>query len=505
MALEYFKYITTYGNTIVDRSNTSFAPVPPYAELYINYFIPEIQPLYLYRVTGSTIVPNTTENINAYLSATELPPTSSGNVTYGEFTGATIALNSAKVNRSGDTMTGTLRITGALSATQKISGSTAYGSTCVYSPITCGTTCVISPLVCGSTKVQSPIITGSTCSIAPITIGTTCVCSPIICASSCVRSPIISGSTAVCGAIVCGVTCVTSSISCATTRMQSPIITGSTCVTSPRILGTTCVSAPITCGTSCVQTALLCSTGQVKGTIITGSTCSTSPIICGTTCVISPIVLGSTCVCSPTICTSTCLCSTGTARFTGAVTDASTLNVSGATRIAGALTALSTLNVSGNTTLSATARSVTPATTDCSTCIATTAYMRNYLNTLSGGSTNYYYTECATICCTTLGTCVKYLGWTGTSLSAGRYQVDVTEQVGQASANKGVLGKITFDGVEQGSIFELQMNVTNFTFANTLSRDVTWSAGTHTVNTYYWAAAGTACASFASVRIKKLY
>jgi hypothetical protein len=447
MAAQYYLYCTTLNNTVINRSDSSFAPLPPNTgELYYDILIPQTQPLYLYRESGSTIIHNTQEYVDDYINATELPPTSQGNVTYGEFTGTTAVLsasignlNSSKVDVSGDTMTGSLSTTANLTAIGAVTGSTICGGVWVHSPF-----------VCASTKVQSPIITGSTCSIAPITIGSTCVCSPRILGSVSICSPIVSGST-----------CVTGTISCATTRMQSPIVCGSTCVTSP--------------------------------------------ITCGTTCVISPIVLGSTCVCSPTVCTSTCLCSTGTARFTGAVTDASTLNVSGATRLAGALTALSTLNVSGNTTLSATARSVTPATTDCSTCIATTAYMRNYLNTLSGGSTNYYYTECTAICSTTLGTCVKYLGWTGTSLSAGRYQIDVTEQVGQASANKAVCGKITFDGVEQGSIFQLQMNVTNFTFANTLSRDVTWGAGTHCVDTYYWAGAGTACATFGSIRIKKLY
>ena len=111
MALEYFKYITTYGNTIVDRSNSSFAPVPPYGQIYIDYFIPQTQPLYLYRNvggSGGTIVVNTQENIDNYLNATELPPTADGNVTYGQFTGTTTALQTNKVNLSGDTMQGKL-------------------------------------------------------------------------------------------------------------------------------------------------------------------------------------------------------------------------------------------------------------------------------------------------------------------------------------------------------------------------------------------------------------
>lgn len=118
MALQYFLYDTTYGNTIVDRSNTSFAPSPPYGQIYIDYFIPETQPLYLYANsggTGGTIIINSQVNIDNYLGATEQPPTPDGNVTYGEFTGSTTALSAStaaletnKVNISGDTMSGSL-------------------------------------------------------------------------------------------------------------------------------------------------------------------------------------------------------------------------------------------------------------------------------------------------------------------------------------------------------------------------------------------------------------
>jgi len=70
MAAEYFLYNTFYSNTLVDRSNTSFAPLPPYDEIFIEYFIPEIQPLYLYRETGNTIVLNDESTINSYLEGT---------------------------------------------------------------------------------------------------------------------------------------------------------------------------------------------------------------------------------------------------------------------------------------------------------------------------------------------------------------------------------------------------------------------------------------------------
>jgi hypothetical protein len=117
MAFLYYLYDTDYGNTIVDKGVSSFTPVLPYAELHINYDIPNIQPLYLYAVSGSSIVVNLQTNIDAYLNSSGVvePPTADGNVTYGEFTGTTTALSATttalelnKVNVSGDTMTGTL-------------------------------------------------------------------------------------------------------------------------------------------------------------------------------------------------------------------------------------------------------------------------------------------------------------------------------------------------------------------------------------------------------------
>ena len=122
MALQYFLYDMTYGNTIVDRSNISFAPSPLYGEIHIDYFIPETQPLYLYANsggTGGTIIVNSQENIDAYLGATELPPTPDGNVTYGEFTGATTALSAT---------TAILRNTSITGATNLGSGNAIYTS-----------------------------------------------------------------------------------------------------------------------------------------------------------------------------------------------------------------------------------------------------------------------------------------------------------------------------------------------------------------------------------------
>jgi hypothetical protein len=90
MAAEYFLYNTLYNNTLVDRSNTSFAPLPPNSgEIFINYFIPQIQPLYLYRESGGTIVENDQQTVDTYIEETAPPPTINDPVEQGQFTGYT--------------------------------------------------------------------------------------------------------------------------------------------------------------------------------------------------------------------------------------------------------------------------------------------------------------------------------------------------------------------------------------------------------------------------------
>lgn len=89
MAFEYFLYDTNFSNTLVDRSNNSFAPLPPNTgEIFIDFLIPNTQPLYLYRESGATIVLNDQATIDAYLNSTN-PPSDGSTVNQGEFTGYT--------------------------------------------------------------------------------------------------------------------------------------------------------------------------------------------------------------------------------------------------------------------------------------------------------------------------------------------------------------------------------------------------------------------------------
>jgi hypothetical protein len=439
MALEYFKYNTGYTNTLVERSNTSFAPlVPPYKQIYIDYFIPEIQPLYLYKESAGNIVFNTQTTIDTYLKATTPAPTPNDYLMTGVFTGftgTTLPLNyynktqinsysgktltniNTRVYRSGDTMTGTLNTTANLTAVGMVSGSSVYGSVWIHSPIISGSSRVQAPITCGKTCVASPVLFGSTCSNSPLHCGACMLATSYIC---------------------------------------SPIITGSTKVSSPIVCATSCVNAPIVLG---------------------------SNYIC------SPTITGSTKVCSPTIIGTTCLCSVGTTRLVGATTAASTLNVSGITKFQSDVCLLNPPTLTGSSSY---------------TMFWNPNSKRIAVYKVSGGSTNYYYKECATICCTTSTTCIKYLGYTGTTMPAGGYQVDFTEQVGQSNSNATVYGAFKINNVLQGSDFLLKMNQAGFTFTNTLSRDITLPAGTNCFDMYYWAGGGTACATFASVRIRKI-
>ena len=91
MAYRYLIYSTgtTFSGTIVRESAIS-NPGGNEAALYTDFIIPEIQPLYLWRVTGgTTVVPNTEANINAYEASIAPAPQSKDNITYGEVTGYT--------------------------------------------------------------------------------------------------------------------------------------------------------------------------------------------------------------------------------------------------------------------------------------------------------------------------------------------------------------------------------------------------------------------------------
>lgn len=106
MALEYFLYTTIYDNTLVERSNNSFAPLPPdTGEIHVDYFIPNYQPLYYYKESGGTIVVNSEDNINEYLQGTAPAPEAEDNVVQYQFTGYT-ATTDTKIDNKINKITG---------------------------------------------------------------------------------------------------------------------------------------------------------------------------------------------------------------------------------------------------------------------------------------------------------------------------------------------------------------------------------------------------------------
>ena len=113
MALEYFLYHTTYHNTLVNRSNISFAPFLPYAQIYIDYFIPDIQPLFLYRESGGTIIHNQQSFINEYINSLMPPATPTDYVqfsTFSDYSSTTATLINTKAYLSGATFTGVVNV-----------------------------------------------------------------------------------------------------------------------------------------------------------------------------------------------------------------------------------------------------------------------------------------------------------------------------------------------------------------------------------------------------------
>lgn len=125
MAFRYLIYRTDFGNTIVRESVGSSATGGTEQELFTDFVIPELQPLYLWRVTGGTsVVPNTESNINDWLeNITPIDPddpvdfatftgyTASTEITINNIEGDIITLSGDVITISGDVITNTNNIT----------------------------------------------------------------------------------------------------------------------------------------------------------------------------------------------------------------------------------------------------------------------------------------------------------------------------------------------------------------------------------------------------------
>jgi len=94
MAFRYLIYSTgtTFSSTIIRESLTNNPSINE-ASYYTDFMIPEIQPLYLWRVnnvvTPTNVIPNTDANIGLYLDSVALTPTPDDLATIGDLTGET--------------------------------------------------------------------------------------------------------------------------------------------------------------------------------------------------------------------------------------------------------------------------------------------------------------------------------------------------------------------------------------------------------------------------------
>jgi len=92
MAFRYLIYRTDFGNTIVRESAIDNPDNGQNeASFYTDFIIPEIQPLYLWRINDalSDVEPNTDKNINDWMDYTSPPPEPEDDATVGFVTGLT--------------------------------------------------------------------------------------------------------------------------------------------------------------------------------------------------------------------------------------------------------------------------------------------------------------------------------------------------------------------------------------------------------------------------------
>jgi hypothetical protein len=87
--LRYLIYRTDFDNTIVRESATN-NPGTNEASLFTDFIIPEIQPLYLWRVDGTDVIPNDDQTVRDWLDEIAPAPTPDDLVTYSQLTGATV-------------------------------------------------------------------------------------------------------------------------------------------------------------------------------------------------------------------------------------------------------------------------------------------------------------------------------------------------------------------------------------------------------------------------------
>lgn len=194
---------------------------------------------------------------------------------------------------------------------------------------------------------------------------------------------------------------------------------------------------------------------------------------------------------------------TGFLNVSGTTKLGSTLNVNGIT------TLKNNLNVSGVTRLGSTVNILTtPALGDVTrpTMFWNPTTKAVEAIHLTGGTSEYHYTDCYTPL-TTTNTCtnpVKYLGYTANTFSGGRYRIDINVRVGQDTNNKCTGVQFLLDGVVKSSF----LNVSSFPgaeWSESVTRDETYTSGTHCIDIrFYECGGGIACVARGVIRVVKI-
>ena len=501
MALEYFLYTELYNNTLIDRSMTTFAPLPAdTGQILIDFLIPETQPLYLYKEDAGLIVGNDDATVEAYLTGTAPPPQPDDDVIQSQFTGYTATtktkidlkhntsdfnnftgttlpanyynktqINSysattltninSRVFRSGDTMTGTLNTTGNLLANGAVTGSSLSASVLMTTPI-----------LNASTRVTAPIISGSTCVTTSISCATTIVQSPVICGSVCSTAP----------------------ITCATTRMQAPIVCATTIVQAPAICGNSYVNSPIISGVTSYAGSCLCSLGTTRlvGATTIGSTLNVGGSIFGAQSISGTSIYGSVSMLSPIVQSISCLCSQGT------------------TRLDGAATAASTLNVSGNTVFGSQIRWDNPTTggtlNDYGVKWDPISKQLRTIPTIGSSANVYCYASSAVTANNATDVNTDYIARTW-SLSAGYYEAEFNAIFGNTSANRCATVCFLINGSIVGSCNLMKTNDGTVQTTAYVTQNQNLSGGTHQVQIVYRAiGGGISQVHYGAMRVQKI-
>ncbi len=195
-------------------------------------------------------------------------------------------------------------------------------------------------------------------------------------------------------------------------------------------------------------------------------------------------IYGSVSMLSPIVESITCLCSQGTTQLDGAVTAASTLSVSGATYI-------------GEDSLGANTQYLVVID-------ETTGKLANStvtIDSITGGTGYYYYTERNDLVTTTAGP-ISYISGVSTTLEAGTWSIDFNAIGGNQSVNKTIITGFYIDDVLQGDLLTNKTSSSSNTISMVITKDLTLTAGTHIFEIRFEAPDGVAYMSYGAIRAR---